>query len=75
MPDPIDWSLTTFEGNRRRQHQEFLALPFSEKLDRIEEMADIAAEFAARHRARMRDNAATDPATDLRRAHADLDDR
>ncbi len=37
--DPeIDWTLTTFKGSRRRQHQEFHAIPFSRKLEIIEEM-------------------------------------
>lgn len=36
MPDEIDWALTTWSGNRRRQHLEFQRLTFSEKLDAIE---------------------------------------
>jgi len=35
MPDEIDWSVTTFAGNRRRQHEEFLALSFREKVVRL----------------------------------------
>ncbi|MEX2220063.1 MAG: hypothetical protein WD749_15030 [Phycisphaerales bacterium] len=46
MDEPIDWSLGTFEGLRRRQHEEFYALPFREKLERIEQMAEVAALFA-----------------------------
>ncbi len=42
MTEPIDpqldWSLTTWKGSRRRQHQEFCAIPFSRKLEIIEEM-------------------------------------
>ncbi|MBA2434041.1 MAG: hypothetical protein M3480_04080 [Verrucomicrobiota bacterium] len=43
MTDPnndkeIDWSLCTWKGSRRRQHQDFHALPFSRKLEIIEEM-------------------------------------
>lgn len=34
----IDWSLCTWKGARRKQHQEFHALPFSRKLEIIEEM-------------------------------------
>ncbi len=34
----IDWSLTTWRGARRKQHQAFHALPFSRKLEIIEEM-------------------------------------
>ena len=48
MPDDIDWSVTTFEGNRRRQHEEFLALPLREKLERLEQMAAVAEFFASR---------------------------
>jgi hypothetical protein len=38
----IDWSLCTWKGSRRKQHQEFYALPFGEKLSQIEEMNDLA---------------------------------
>jgi hypothetical protein len=41
MTDDIDWSLTTFEGNRRRQHEEFRALPFREKLKVIEQLSTV----------------------------------
>ena len=34
----VDWSLTTWKGSRRRQHQEFWVIPFSRKLEIIEEM-------------------------------------
>ncbi len=34
----IDWSLCTWKGSRRRQHQEFHAIPFSRKMEVIEEM-------------------------------------
>ncbi len=43
MADDIDWSLTTWEGNRRIQHREFLALSFREKLDVIEGLGELAA--------------------------------
>lgn len=37
--DPeVDWNLTTWKSSRRKQHQEFHALPFSRKLEIIEEM-------------------------------------
>jgi hypothetical protein len=42
MTDPIDWSLTTWEGNRLRQHREFLALPFLEKMRWLEDLARTA---------------------------------
>lgn len=47
MPEPVDWSMTTYEGNRRRQHLSFLALPFREKIIRIQEMEAVAAHFAS----------------------------
>jgi len=50
MTDPVDWSLTTFEGNRRAQHLAFLALPFREKLLMIEQLGELA-EALARSRA------------------------
>jgi len=50
MPDGTDWSVTTFEGNRRRHHEEFRALPLREKVARIEEMGEVAELFAARCR-------------------------
>lgn len=36
--DEVDWSLCTWKGSRRQQHQEFHAIPFSRKLEIIEEM-------------------------------------
>ena len=39
-----DWKLVTWEGQRLAQMQEFHALPFSEKVSIIEEMADLARE-------------------------------
>jgi hypothetical protein len=47
MPEPADWSTATFEGNRRRQHQEFYALSLREKIKRIEEMAEVTARLRA----------------------------
>ena len=38
----IDWSLCTWEGSRRAQHRAFLALSLREKLEAVEEMADLA---------------------------------
>ena len=35
MPESIDWTVTTYEGNRRRQHEEFRAISFGEKLARV----------------------------------------
>lgn len=39
----IDWALATFDGVRRAQEREFLALSFREKLLRLEQMSDVAA--------------------------------
>lgn len=52
MPERIDWSVTTYDGNRRRQHQEFRALPFRKKLALIEQQGEVGAYFAARRSAR-----------------------
>lgn len=41
MPEEIDWTVTTWEGNRRRQHAEFRALSLREKLVIIEQMGDV----------------------------------
>ena len=48
IPDGIDWSVTTFEGNRRRQHEEFHARPFREKLAALEEMEVVSNHFSPR---------------------------
>ena len=52
MIDDRDWKLATWEGQRLAQMQEFHALPFTEKVRIIEEMADLAREFAARRMVR-----------------------
>jgi hypothetical protein len=46
-PEPTDWSLVTFEGLRRAQHEAFQALSFREKLLRLEEMDEVAKQLAA----------------------------
>lgn len=48
MPDPADWNAATFDGNRRRQHQAFAALSFREKLQRLEEMAQVTERLVGR---------------------------
>jgi hypothetical protein len=63
MADDIDWSLTTFEGLRRRQQAEFMALSFREKLQRIEEMNEVVELFAA-IRAKRTTSASLPPAPD-----------
>ena len=52
MADEAVWRLGTWEGNRRRQHEEFRALPLREKIAVIEQLAEVTALFAARRRAR-----------------------
>jgi len=52
MADPIDWEVASWEGHRRRQHQEFLALPFREKIVVIEQLGEVAAFFSERRLAR-----------------------
>lgn len=52
MTDDVDWSLTTWEGNRRRQHRDFLKLSFREKLEVVEHLGEVAAFFLECHRAR-----------------------
>ena len=48
----VDWGLTTWKGARRKQHQDFLAIPFSRKLEIIEEMNRHAVAVMEEHRAR-----------------------
>lgn len=45
----INWTITTFEGNRHKQHEAFLALPFREKIKAIESLGEVTAWFASRH--------------------------
>jgi len=42
VPEPVDWSLASFDGNRRARHAAFAALSFREKLERLEQMAEVA---------------------------------
>ncbi len=48
----FDWSVTTWKGSRRRQHEEYRAVPFSRKLEIIEEMNRHALEILEERRAR-----------------------
>lgn len=57
--DDIDWSLTSWEGSRRAQLRRWLALTVRERLQAIEEMAELAARISASQRLSER-NAATD---------------
>ena len=63
MSDEIDWSVTTFEDNRRQQQREYLLLPFRDKVAALDEMAGMAAWVAARRAARgpRRDSDAAGP--------------
>lgn len=70
MPDEMDWSVTTFEGNRRRQHEEFRALSFREKLMRVEQMSAVVEFFLSR---RDREQPHGAPGADVR--DADLESR
>lgn len=52
MNEPVDWTLATWEGSRRRQHQEFLALSFREKMEAIEEMGVVPERLTRERRRR-----------------------
>jgi hypothetical protein len=43
VPEPVDWSLVTFEGVRLQRQRDFLALSFREKVLRLEQMAEVQA--------------------------------
>ncbi len=45
MADSVDWSVTTFEGNRLRQHREFMRLSFRDKLFVIERLCELTPLF------------------------------
>jgi hypothetical protein len=45
LPD-IDWSLTTWEGSRREQLRRWAALPLERIVAALEEMEDLARQFA-----------------------------
>ncbi|MDE0446171.1 MAG: hypothetical protein OXH96_05810 [Spirochaetaceae bacterium] len=48
MADENDWRVVTFAGNRRRQREEFRALPLRDKLLVIEQLSVVAEYFLAR---------------------------
>lgn len=48
--DDIDWSLTTWKGSRRSQHQAHLALSLRQKLEIVEQMCDRNRESMARRK-------------------------
>ncbi len=51
MANEIDWRVVTFAGNRRRQREEFRALPVRDKLVAIEQLSMVTENFRARRRA------------------------
>ena len=61
MADEIDWRMVTFAGNRRRQREEFRALPLRDKLIVIEQLAMVTEYFLARRRAASDDRGASAP--------------
>ena len=51
----VDWSLTTWEGNRRAQLRQWQKLSLRERLQALEAMNETAAALAAaRHEGRLR---------------------
>jgi len=63
MSDVSDWSATAWEGNRRRQHQEFLALSFRDKLIVLEQLGEVTRFFAERRQADRDGTHEADPAS------------
>lgn len=56
IPDDIDWSLTTWEGTRREQLRRAAALTLRERMQSLEDMAEVAERFR-----RMRETAQSRP--------------
>jgi hypothetical protein len=46
-PSDIDWSLTTWEGSRREQRRRWAALPLENIVAALEEMEELARQFAS----------------------------
>ena len=44
--DDVDWSVTTWEGNRRAQLRQWCKLSLRERLDALDTMHDLAETFA-----------------------------
>ena len=42
MSPDFDWSATTWEGHRRAQQEEFMRLPFREKIQIMEDLGEVA---------------------------------
>jgi hypothetical protein len=47
----INWELTTWKGSRLAQHRAFKALPFSRKLEIVEEMCELARQLGKKQNA------------------------
>lgn len=45
-PKAIDWTLTTWEGSRRAQLEDWAAMSLDEILEAQEEMAELSADLA-----------------------------
>ena len=45
IPVDIDWSLTTWEGSRREQLRHALSFTLRERLQAVEDMAEVAQRF------------------------------
>jgi hypothetical protein len=50
MSDHADWNAASWEGSRRLQQREFLALSLREKLAVIEQLGEVAEFFGRRRR-------------------------
>lgn len=49
-PDPIDWSLCTYEGAEREQLRRWSQLPLRAKLEALDEMSEFALRTLANRR-------------------------
>ena len=49
IPDDIDWSLTTWEGSRQEQLRHALSFTLRERLQAVEDMAEVAQRFQEMH--------------------------
>ena len=52
VADELDWRVVTFAGNRRRQREEYRALPLRDELLAIEQLSIVTEYFLARRAAR-----------------------
>jgi hypothetical protein len=62
---PIEWKLTTWEGNRRAQLRRSLSLSLRERLEALDDMADLDAALSrARADGKLRSSTAAISATE-----------